>query len=274
VGTASNQRFQMTDGWINWNRYDFANLKAGQFFPLFGYERRSNPLDSLAVELSLPGLRLAPQRQLGAQVNGDFLERRLGYALAAFNGNDANNNYNDNQSFMSVGRLQGVPLAGRALGQDARWTTALSAYHSRDNTAYPGPDFNLPGTNYFAGTRVGVAFDSQLRVGPFDLWAEYLELYLDPDPLAGLPVAEEDHARGWYLQGGYYFLPKWQGIVRYEEYDPSAETDDNTTRTWTFGLNYWIRGSSLRAGINYLLMDVPGVDRLQNKVLVRMQAAF
>jgi hypothetical protein len=274
VGAVSNQRFQMTDGWINWNRWGFANLKAGQFFPMVGYERRSNPLDSLAVELSLPGLRLAPGRQLGAQVHGDAIERRLGYSLAAFNGNDANNNYNDNDSFMTVGRVQGTPILGRLFGRDARWNVGLSGYHSRDEAVRPSSEFYLPGTNYFAGTRLGFALDSQVRIGPFDLWVEYLALDLEPEGVLGIPAAADFRAQGWYVQSGYYFHPKWQALVRYEEYDPSDQVPDSTTQTWTFGVNYWIRGSSLRAGINYLLMDVPGVDGLQSKVLVRMQAAF
>jgi len=274
VGAVSDQRFQMTDGWVNWNQWDFANLKAGQFFPVFGYERRSNPLDSLAIELSLPGLRLAPQRQLGAQVHGEVLDRRLGYAVAAFNGNEVNNNFNDNDSFMTVGQVHGTPFAGPLLGRDARWNLALSGYHSRDDNVRPGTDYNLPGTNYFAGTRLGFSLDTQLRIGPFDLWAEYLLLDLEPEGIGGLPVTEDFRAQGWYVQGGYTFLPKWQAVVRYEEYDPSDQVTENTTCTWTFGLNYWIRGSSLRAGINYLLMDVPGVDGLQEKVLVMMQAAF
>jgi hypothetical protein len=107
-----------------------------------------------------------------------------------------------------------------------------------------------------------------------DLHAEYLQLNLQPDASGGLSSDSDFRAQGWYVQGGYYFLPKWQALVRYEEYDPTYQVPDNTTRTWTFGLNYWIRGSSLRAGINYLLMEVPGVDGLQNKILVLMQAAF
>jgi hypothetical protein len=274
VGAVSNQRFQLTDGWINWNRWDFANLKTGQFFPVYGYERRSNPLDALAVEVSLPAARLTPQRQLGAQLYGEVLDRRLGYAVAAFNGNDSNHNFNDNDHFMTVGRIHGAPFAGRLLGREARWNLGLSGYHSRDDAARPGPDFVLPGTNIFGGTRLGLAVDTQLRIGPFDLWAEYLQLNLEPDAPAGLSSDNDFRAQGWYVQGGYYFLPKWQALVRYEEYDPTDQVPDNTTRTWTFGLNYWIRGSSLRAGINYLLMEVPGVDGLQNKILVLMQAAF
>ena len=64
----SNQRFQLTDGWIGWNRYNFANLKAGQFFPAYGHEKRLNPLLLETVELSLPAFRLLPERQLGAQL--------------------------------------------------------------------------------------------------------------------------------------------------------------------------------------------------------------
>lgn len=260
-------KLSMTDGWINYNRFDWANFKVGQYYPSFGYEKRLDPMKLQVVELTLPTLRLIPDRQLGAQLHGQFLDRRLGYALGVFNGNNLNNNFNDNENFQVVPRLEGLPFKGRLWGCEAAWNLGLAAYYSDDAHVNLAPEF-CPGTNYFLGTRLGLAVDTQFRVGPFNLAAEYLETDFDP------VLADDFVARGWYVQAGYFIHPKWQGVLRYEAYDPSAETSDDVTRSWTFGVNYCLKGSSVMISANYLLMDTPLHHELQDKVLLRLQAEF
>jgi len=260
-------KLSMTDGWINYRRFDWANVKIGQYYPMFGYEKRLNPMKLEVVELSLPALRLDPDRQIGAQVYGGFLDKRLGYALGVFNGNNFNNNFNDNQSFMVVPRLEGTPLKGKWLGRNVTWNLGASSYLSNDKKVTLAPEL-CPGTNYFAGDRLGLSFDSQFALGPLTVSAEYLLTWFEPD------LGEDFLATGWYIQSGYLFLPKWQGVLRYEEYDPSADIDDDRTKSWTFGVNYLLKGTSLMLSLNYLLMDTPLHADLQNKVLVRMQAEF
>jgi phosphate-selective porin OprO and OprP len=268
VGEQSGQRFAMTDGWINWNRYDYANLKAGQFFPVYGYEKRLNPLALQAVELALPVVRLQPDRQLGVQVQGGLVDKRVGYTLGLFNGNNLNNNYNDSNGFMVVPRVDAVPLQGSLLGREIQWTVGVGTYYSDDERVNLGPDFRLPGVDYYAGRRFGIALDTQWRWGPLEFVAEYMQIDFDPQ------MGADYLANGWYVQAGYLVHPKWQAVVKYELYDPNTDLGANTTRTWTFGVNYLIRGTALRASVNYLLMDVPGNSGYQDKVLLQMQAEF
>jgi phosphate-selective porin len=268
MGEVSGQRASLTDGWVGWNRYDFANLKLGQYYPSYGWEKRLNPLALDVVELTLPGIKLLPERQLGAQVAGGWFSNRVGYAFGAFNGNNLNNSFNDSDKFMVVPRIQGTPVRGQVGRQTVEWNLGLSGYYSDDARVSLAPEFNLPGTNYFAGVRMGLDLDTQLRIGPFDCWVEYLQTDFDPS------VGSDYVARGWYVQAGYFFLPKWQGVVQYQVYDPSDAQAGDTTRSWTLGLNYCLRGDDLMVSLNYLLMDVPGEEHLQEKVLMRLQAGF
>ncbi len=268
MGATTGQRGGLTDGWVGWNRYDAANLRVGQYYPAYGWEKRLNPLKLDLVELSLPGIRLLPERQIGAQLTGSWASNRVGYAFGVFNGNNFNNTFNDSDGLQVVPRLEGVPFRGQLAGKPAVWTVGLSSYYSDDARVGLASEFNLPGTNYFAGTRLGLDVDSQIRVGPFDLLMEYMQTEFDPG------AGGEWVARGWYVQGGYFFLPKWQGVVRYEEYDPTDAKSGDTTRSWTVGLNYAVRGDDLQASLNYLLMDVPGHEGLDNKVLMRLQVGF
>ena len=187
LGEATGLRAQLTDGWVNWNRYDFARVKAGQFFPQFGYEKRQDPASLQSIEFSLAGDRLLPERQLGAQWWGDTLEKRLAWALGLFNGMNANNSYNDNDNFMVVPHLEGAPWQGKIMGLDSRWTVGLSGLYTDDDRFPLQPDLVPPGqTNVFAGQRYSLGIDTQLRAGPFVLWAEYLASHFDPESIREL----------------------------------------------------------------------------------------
>lgn len=125
AGSLSNSsalRAQMTDGFINWNRYPAANVRAGQFKTPFGFEQLYGDPRLITIERSLVNDRLTASRQLGAQVGGDLLDKRLSYAAGAFNGNSVNNNFNDDDRFFLAGRLAGVPWQGKLAGQPAAWS--------------------------------------------------------------------------------------------------------------------------------------------------------
>ena len=271
LGEATGMRAQLTDGWANWNYYNFANIKVGQFFPVFGWEKRLSPTRLQAIEYSLAGDRLLPDRQLGVQLWGAFLEKRMSYAFGMFNGNNLNNNWNDNENFMLVPRLEGVPLRGEFFGQPARWSLAGAAYYSDDNRLPLTPDLGThAGTNLFAGRRTAAAADTQLQIGPFDLWAEFLFTEYDPDG-----PADTFSAQGWYILAGYYVVPKeLQALVKYEQFDPNTDVSGDATDTWTLGVSYAVKGDNLKLYLNYLLADVPGHEEWEQKVLLRLQAAF
>jgi phosphate-selective porin OprO and OprP len=269
LAEASGLRAQLADGWVNWNRYDFAHIKAGQFFPMFGYEKRQDPASLQSIEFSLAGDRLLPERQLGAQWWGDTLEKRLAWSLGLFNGMNANNSYNDNDNFMVVPHLDGVPWRGKLLGRDSQWTVGLSGLYTDDDRFPLQPDLVPPGqTNVFAGQRYSIGVDTQLRAGPFVLWAEYLASHYDPDQY------ESYDAQGWYVLVGYDITRKLQAIVKFENFDPDTDLAGDSTDTWTFGLSYAFKGNNLKVYLNYLLMDVPDQPDLQQKILTRLQASF
>lgn len=70
-------------------------------------------------------------------------------------------------------------------------------------------------------------------------------------------------------------LPKrLQALLKYETFDPDTTVSGDATDTWTFGLSCAFRGYNLKVFANYLLLDVPGEDRLQQKMITRLQAAF
>jgi phosphate-selective porin OprO and OprP len=270
LGEATGIRVQLTDGWVNWNRYEVARVKVGQFFPAHGYEKRQPPAIWHSIEMSLASDQLLLDRQLGAQVWGEGLEKRMGWALGAFNGMNANNSFNDNDNFMVVARLDGRPFRGQLWGWNGQWSVGATGYHSdHDRLALPAGVVRPGEGNVFAGQRLGLGMDSQLRLGPVDVWGEYMRTEFDPD------MGSSYDAEGWYVLAGYYLLPdRLQALVKYELFDPDTNVSGNTTDTWTFGMSYAFKGYNLKLFANYLLFDVPGYDGLQQKLITRLQAAF
>ena len=227
LGSATGLRAQMTDGFINWNRYAAANVRVGQFKTPFGFEQLYPDPRLLTMERSLVNDRLTLNRQLGAQLWGDLADKRVSYAVGVFNGNGVNNSNNDNGKFLWAGRLSAVPWKGTALGGPASWGVGGNAFQSED-TALSLPDLGFDSTpttadrdNIFTGKRHGFGVDSQLELGRLSIWAEYLRSRFEPTNRR--PAASFD-ADGWYVQGGWYLVPqKLQVVLKHETFDPSRQ---------------------------------------------------
>jgi phosphate-selective porin OprO/OprP len=270
-------RAQLTDGYVNWNHYPFANVRAGQFKTPFGFEQLYADPRLITAERSLVNDRLTLNRQLGVQVWGNFLDKRLTYAAGTFNGNGANNNSNDNSKFLSAGRVTVVPWKDKDGGS---WSLGGNAFSSED-TALSLPDLNLDSTpatadkdNLFTGKRHGYGVDSQIETGPFSLWVEYLKVRFEPTDAR--PAAQFD-ADGGYVQAALFLVPKrFQVVLKYETFDPRRGVSGDDVSTVTAGLNYYIRGHDLKLLLDYLRTDLGSRSTAsqQNKILLRFQAMF
>jgi phosphate-selective porin OprO and OprP len=260
----------LTDGFINWNHYDEANLKFGQFKTPFGYEFLAADPKLYTVERTLGSDVLTLNRQVGVQAAGTFLDKRLGYAAGIFNGTGANTKTNDNDSFTYMGRINGTPWQGTLFNHPAKWTVGANAYTSSDKAVTMDKALGFTG-NTFAGERIGWGGDSQLKLGGLDLWTEYLRVNFKPD--SGVPAANFD-SDTWYVQAGYYVIPKiLQPVVKFETFDPNTSISGNETDTWTLGLNYYIKGDDIKIMVDYTLSDTPNASDEQ-KLFLRLQTIF
>lgn len=280
AGTLSNTtglRAQLTDGYVNWNRYPAANVRIGQFKAPFGYEQLTPDPNLFSLERTLATDRITLARQLGVQVAGSLLDRRLSYAVGAFNGTGVNNNFNDDSRFLLAGRVNGIPWRGKIAGQEASWTAGAAAYRSED-TSVNLPDFGFDSTpttpdrdSQFGGKRNAWEADAQLAIGGFEIWAEVLRERFEPTNRR--PAASFD-ADGDYVQVTYYVIPKkLQLLLKTESFDPSRSVAGDDTRTDTFGANWYLKGHSLKLMADYLRVDPPRRST-ENKVLARIQVQF
>ncbi|MBM3852419.1 MAG: hypothetical protein FJ399_04605 [Verrucomicrobia bacterium] len=246
---------QITDASITWTRYPALNLRTGQFKTPFGFEQLVSDPKTLFIERTLSNDRLTVGRQIGALACGELLGPALSYSVGAFNGSGTNNGGNDNGKYLTAGRLVSTICSASGGARAVRWTAA-------------GNFFNTVDRGSFTGRRTGYGADSQFSWGPAQVGAEWLRN--ENHPVVGLPI----EADGWYLYGTWLFSPRWQAVARYEAYDSNLATARTTTREWTLGFNYYLKGDDLKLALNYQLGRPPVPAPQAGRLLGRMQVTF
>jgi phosphate-selective porin len=298
VTNSNRTEFSGTDIFINWHGIPEMNLKVGQWKAPFGLEQITPDTLIYTIERSLPTGALTPERQIGAMLWGKPLTNIspdhkdfLTYYAGMFNGNGRNFNNNDNNEFMYVGRVEVQPFKGHVMGQEASLKIGADYLHSRDD---PGtnispalnlkvnPDGSLTSFTLTSGDeRDAFSFDAWLKIGPFDLIAEYLEEQVDGRAVGTLAAMRDFDASGFYVQGSYFIIPKkLQAVLKWEHLNPGQLGNDGIS-SLTGGLNYYIHTDNVKVMANYVhtwsdfreANPQIGDDNF-DEVLLRMQVIF
>jgi phosphate-selective porin len=276
LSKTSSLRAQLTDGYVEWNRYAALAVRVGQFKTPFGFEQLFSDARLPTIERSLANDRLTAGRQVGLDVFG--AEGAIAYAAGFFNGNGTNANFNDDGNFLWTARVAASPLRERptALGP-LTVSFGLDGSTSRDRSVAAPSDFGFDSTpatpapdDTFAGKRRAAGADAQVRAGRFELWGEYLAERFEPSD--AIPAARF-RAEGWYALAAWFAIPeRLQVVGRYETYDGDTAVR-RKTETWTLGGNGFVRGDHLKVQVDWLHTKIPSGER-QDKVLARIQAMF
>ena len=253
ISGVSGYRLQATDVFVNWSKYEKANITIGQFKTPFGYEQLLSDTKVLFIERSLPNDLLTFGRQAGVAASGSFVNKRITYSAGIFNGNGSNSGNNDNDQFMYVARTGVVAWSAKP----GKLVFGIDGAQSRDT-----------GTT-FTGERTAWSADSQFTYGPLDFAAEYFRQHLDRNS------GTDTSADGWYAQAGWY-LPgrKWQLLARYETYDPNTALSHDDSHDWTMGASYYLKGDDLKFSLNYILGDPAGPLDSEGRLLGRFQIIY
>ena len=270
TSTSNRTQFSATDIFINYHGIPELNVKVGQYKAPFGLEQLTPDTLIYTIERSLPTGALTPERQIGVELWGKPLatvapdyKDFVTYYVGAFNGNGRNFNANDNNEFEYVGRLEVQPWKGQFMGQEASLKISGDYLYSRDDEGTnispalalkvnPADgslsSFILPG----ADERNAFSFDAWLKIGPFDLIAEYLEEHVDGRLVNGVPPIPGFVANGYYVQGSYFLLPKkLQAVLKWEGLNPGQVGHDGI-QSLTAGLNYYVHSDNVKLMGNYV----------------------
>lgn len=241
----------LMDARLDWSASPYARLTFGQFKIPFSQENLTSGRDLISIERSLAGLALVPGRdtgnngrdvgvQLAGSVVGGNDRPIFDYTVGIFNGAGINRR-DDNGRKDVAGRLVVYPFALLSVAGD---------YYN-----------GASGPKEISRERAGAEFAFVHKL--YSLRGEYIW---------GHDGAV--HKRGWYSQFAYRFHGKWEGLLKFDNYESDRQTPTAlTTNTYLVGVNWFVaKGVKLQA--NYGLVDSKARTDLTNLFLTQLQYQF
>lgn len=230
----------LLDAIIGYKVNPYVKLTLGQTFIPFSLENltsntkletinRSQVVEALAARAN-DVIGNQNGRDIGIQASGSILPKGdynlVDYAFGIFNGSGINkSDTNEQKDF--VGRFLLRPIKALTLG-----------------TSYDAGRYTL--------TATPARIDDRRRYG--------LEFAYSQDPVSfrGEYIKGNDGAvnkDGWYLQAGFYFIPKkFQGVFKFDTYDANTKLENNENNVYTLGGNWYFNKWAFLQ-VNYELKD-------------------
>ena len=234
---------RLVDVFAEWQKLDFLKVKAGQFKRPFTFENPMNPIDQgfmgysqnvnqLAGFADRNGMRASNGRDIGLQLQGDFLKNAAGrnlvhYQVGIFNGQGINTKDVDQQKDI-IGGLWVMPVKGMRIG-------AFGWEGSYSRTGADGI-VKLPQHRY--------ALSAEYLFNDWTVRTEYVhatgKAFKDSEDKKTVTINDAIGSKS----DGYYALViapvvknKFYLKARYDLYRPSASWRDSNTQ-WEAGFNY------------------------------------
>ncbi|MBZ5675682.1 MAG: OprO/OprP family phosphate-selective porin [Acidobacteriia bacterium] len=276
------------EAYMQLNYFSRANLRVGKFKPPVGLERLQSDDDTSFIERGLPTL-LVPSRDIGYQVSGDIVKRRVSYTVGVFNGVPDNGlsdaSVSDHRDYAARIFLTPFlpntnhPLSGLGFGIGAS---------SGNDDGIPLPSYKTFGQNTFfsfasgvvaAGHRTRLAPQGYYYNGPFGIFAEYT---LAEEGLQKGTVRRSIAFRAWQVQASYLLTGDKKGFTTLtprKSFDPknhgwgaielavrtgafsvergffdygfgTVATSPRSAREWVGGVN-WYLNRAVRISLDY-----------------------
>ncbi|AOY58415.1 MULTISPECIES: phosphate porin [Desulfococcus] len=255
----------LRDAYIEADYFDAVQPKIGQYKLPFDREFMTSAFNLQLIDRSIASSEFSLQRDIGLQLSGKFFQDMLTYQAGVFNGSGANQS-NVDRDFMYIARLVLTPLGPYSYSQaalDAPDTPKLAvgvagAYLPNLD---PGERKTLAG---ILGDTDVMSVESDVYQLTADLAFKYQNVSVEGgyhfrsiDPDEATPFGKES-AQGFFLQGGYFVIPKtFELAARYAYVDPDNpdNSGDNDEQEYTVGLTYYLNGHNLKLQANYSFLQ-------------------
>lgn len=245
----------LTDAWFGYERFRYLKMYFGVRTVPFSYQAILSSADSGLSERAHGSNAMAPFRQVGLTLGGDYDLAGISWRLGVYNGFDRKPNFYAgavNGAGLRGNRFHGLSFVGRLqtqpLGQVGPEVADLD-----------GGDFRLSlgGGGYFndsgAGVMTGYSADLHVKAMGFHLLVEWIRDGADPveQPTTGQTLPESLQRQALSVEAGYT-RGKLGLAVRAEQIDPNLAVENNDDELWLSGAVTWhfIR-NMLRAQLQY-----------------------
>jgi hypothetical protein len=177
------------------------------------------------VDRSITNAKFAPSRDVGVMLSGLFLDNKLGYQAAIFNGAGQNNPQDDEQ-YLYAARFFYDPFGEFKLIESAVDDPQKNLLHI--GVAYRGGEVpkGLSSAGTFEDVNDETAFDFEVawKFRRFYAMGEY---FVQTDEQANPTVGPDVDANGYHVQFGAFVVPKRQELgVRYASVEPDENVVD------------------------------------------------
>jgi phosphate-selective porin len=240
----------LLDARVDFTHFQWARLTIGQFKIPFSQENLISSRDLLSIDRSIvvntivPGRDTASNgRDIGIQLEGSLVRRDgrplFDYSVGLFNGAGTNKKDDNHRKDPAV-RL----------------------------VAHLTKDFWVGG-DYYNGSTGAAQIDKERAATEF--------AFVRKDwSLRGEYIWGRDgnvHERGSYTQLAYRFRPQWEGLFKFEDFDPDVHKAKNEVRTYLMGLN-WYLSNWVKFQMHYGAGDETARPRMNHTFQTQFQFQF
>jgi phosphate-selective porin O and P family protein len=265
---------RVLDLFVEWQKYDFFRVKAGQFKNPFTFDNPIHPIDQgfmgvaqsvqkLAGFSDRAGAHPSNGRDIGVQIQGDFLKNNAGrnlihYQVGVFDGQGINVKDVDQQKNI-IGGVWVMPMDGLRLGWFG-WTGSYARKGTWTDAA------GLPQSGIRSLQQRRYAFSAEYKADDWTVRSEYVHStgYAFAKPIANTnDEAAHDcniSANGSKAQGVYALViapiipKKFHAKARYDMYRPSDGAQKQRTQ-YDLGLDYEFNKNLELSGIYSYVHD-------------------
>ncbi len=232
-GTSDGQ--YLLDAWVGYQRFHFFKLYLGARTVPFSRSAILSSADAGLSERARSADAMAPFRQVGLTLAGDYELAGLGWRLGVYNGFERHTEFYRgivNGTGLRGNRFHGLSMVGRLhaepLGQVGPNVADLERGKLRLHVG-GGMYMNDAGT----GKTQGMSADLHVKVAGFHLLAEWIRDDAEPveSPTTPATIPEKLTRQAMSVELGYT-IAKHGIAVRAEMIDPNTAVDDNRDEMW------------------------------------------
>ena len=283
---------RVVDLFAEWQKYEFAKIKVGQFKRPFTFENPMNPIDqgfmsysqnvsALAGFNDRAGGHASNGRDIGVQLQGDFLKNSKGrnlihYQIGVYNGQGINTSDVDEQKDL-IGGIWVMPVKGMRIGAFG-WTGSYARKGTwTENT--DGVETTHSGIRKLQQRRY--AFSAEYLVNDWTFRSEYIHStgqafktrYQDADDAKDCTLSSNgDKADGVYvLTIAPVVKKKLYAKARYDMYRPTGDWNQAKTM-YEIGMNYKFN-KNLQLNMEYAFVNNRAIEK-HNYSMLDMELCF
>jgi hypothetical protein len=257
LSSSEDGKVRIYDAWLGYTQFEWLRAYAGARTVPYSRSALARSGNAALIERPLAVRAMAPQHQIGAALDGELWEGKLGYTGGVYNGFQRSEyfyaGYEENYAPFG-NRFHGLAYAGRlrAAPLGRLDPTIADERHSPFRFGVGASYFYSDGGAVNTHSAAG---DALLHVAGFHLLAEALWSLADPDETPTVPTDAVEQVTAFAAVGeaGYMILEEMLGVTaRFEWIDPNTNTD-NEGDNWllTAGASYQLLDRLLRVQAEY-----------------------